>query len=110
MNWLKNTVRAAIRGVCDFEYRLNAGIAMWALRKRWHIFKMHWPVYQELHKWQKAYWEMYDQWAALDLDHRMLYIKHQDLLDEVRYWETRHAKVLNYIEKQMEMTEGDFTK
>ena len=28
-----------------------------------------------------------------------------DLRDEVKYWETRHAKVLNYIEKTMEMDE-----
>lgn len=78
---------------------------MWAFRQRWHVFKMRWPVYKRLHQLEDDYWHLYDEWAKLDLEHRSLYMKYQDLNDEVRYWETRHAKVLNYIEKTMEMDE-----
>jgi len=78
---------------------------MWGIRKRWHIFKMRWPVYRELAEWQRAYWDMHDQWSALDLEYRSLYLKYVDLRDEVQYWEKRHSKVLNYVEKHM--AEGD---
>lgn len=73
------------------------------LRARWHVFKMRWPIYQRLHQLEQEYWHLYDEWSRIDADYRMLHIKHMDLNDELRYWETRHAKVLNYIEKHMEM-------
>lgn len=76
---------------------------MWALRQRWHVFKMRWPVYKRLHELEKDYWYLWDQWSELDLQHRSLYMKYQDLNDEVRYWETRHAKIMNYVEKKMEL-------
>jgi len=95
----------AIRVVCNYDYRFAAGAVMWAFRQRWHIFKMRWPVYKRLHELEKDYWHLWDQWAELDLQHRSLYIKYQDLNDEVRYWETRHAKIMNYIEKKMELDE-----
>lgn len=79
---------------------------MYALRKRWHMLKHKLPVYRELGKWQRAYWDMHDQWSSADLEYRMIYMKHQDLMDEVKYWETRHAKIMNYIEKHMEMDKG----
>lgn len=110
ISWLKNTVLELIQAVKSYDYRFAAGVVMWAIRQRWHVFKMRWPVYQQLAEWQRAYWEMHDQWSAADLEYRSLYVKHQDLLDEVRYWETRHAKIMNFIEKQMEMSEIGGTK
>lgn len=102
-SWWKNTALVAIRAVVKYDYRFAAGVVMWALKRRWHLFKMRWPVYQELHKWQNAYWDMHDQWSASDLEYRSLYVKHLDLIDEVKYWEQRHAKIMNYVEKKMEL-------
>jgi len=68
------------------------------------------PARRRLKELEQDYWHLYDEWEKIDHGYRLLYAKHMDLNDELRYWETRHAKVLNYIEKQMEMTEGDFTK
>lgn len=96
---LKNTAANSIRAVSAFEYRFWFGMAMWAIKKRWHMLKHKLPVYRELGEWQRAYWQMHDEWSALDLEHRSLYIKYQDLLDEVKYWEKRHSKVLYFIEK-----------
>lgn len=110
LNWLLNTVRKLVRAVCDFEYRLNAGIAMWLLRKRWYILVDKMPARRRLRDMEKDYWHLYDEYARLDEQYKLLHAKHMDLNDEVRYWETRHAKVLNYIEKQMENTEGDIFK
>lgn len=76
---------------------------MWAIKARLHRLKMRMPAYRQLAEWQRAYWNMYDDWSAADLEYRMLYMKYQDLLDEVKYWETRHAKIMNYVEKKMEL-------
>lgn len=64
------------------------------------------PARQEAKRWQEAYWIVYDDWSRVDTDYQVLYPKYLALLEEVRYWENRHSKVLNYIEKQMEMSEG----
>lgn len=83
---------------------------MWALRKRWGILLDKMPARRRLKELEQDYWHLYDEWEKIDHGYRLLYAKHMDLNDELRYWETRHAKVLNYIEKQMEMTEGDIFK
>lgn len=65
------------------------------------------PARQEAKCWQDAYWIMYDDWVTESAKYQDLYPKYLDLLEEVRYWESRHAKVLNFIEKQMELSEGE---
>jgi hypothetical protein len=95
----------AIRAVCNYEYRFAAGVAMLALRKRWWTFVNRLPSRRKLAEWKEAYAYLHDEWTKLDLEHRSLYMKYQDLNDEVRYWETRHAKIMNYIEKKMELDE-----
>lgn len=108
--WWKNTALAAIQAVVKFDYRWATGIAMWAIKKRWWILLNKMPARRELEQWKAAYWSMFDDWDILDKEYKLLYAKHMDLLDDLRYWETKHAKVLTYVEKQMEMKEGDIFK
>lgn len=79
---------------------------MYALRKRWQILLDNFPARKELRRLEEAYALVYDEWERTNKDYHDLYAKHLDLLDEVRYWEARHAKIMNYIEKQMEMDKG----
>lgn len=78
---------------------------MYALRARWQVLVNRLPSRRKLAEWKQAYAFLHDEWTKLDEEHRLLYGKYVDLRDEVKYWETRHAKVLNYIEKTMEMDE-----
>lgn len=72
---------------------------MWALKKRWWILVNKMPVYQALSEWQRAYWELDDEYNRKCDEYRLLYGKYMDLRDEVKYWEQRHSKVLYFIEK-----------
>lgn len=78
---------------------------MYALRARWQVLVNGLPSRRKLAEWKQAYAFLHDEWTKLDEEHRLLYGKYLDLRDEVKYWETRHAKVLNYIEKTMELDE-----
>lgn len=78
---------------------------MYAFKRRWQDLLDRFPARRRLRELEQDYWQMYDEWTKLDYEYRLLYAKHMDLNDEVRYWETRHAKVLNYIEKHMENAE-----
>lgn len=89
--------------MCGYDYWAAAGVAMWAIRKRWWILVNRLPSRRKLVEWKEAYALLYDEWTKLDEEHRLLYAKYQDLNDEVRYWETRHAKIMNYVEKKMEL-------
>lgn len=79
---------------------------MWFFRARVHYLLEKFPARRNLRELQKNYWALYDEWELLDSKYRHLHAKHIDLNDELRYWESRHSKVLNYIEKQMEMDTG----
>ena len=105
-SWLKNTVADLIRAVSGYNYRGASDATVWFLRERWNALLDRFPARRELYQWRNAYWALYDEWEKIDHDYRNLYAKHIDLNDELRYWETRHAKVLNYIEKHMEMDQG----
>lgn len=102
-SWWKNTALGLIRAGLKFEYRFAAGVAMYALRRRWQDLLDLFPARRRLRELEQDYWHMYDEWTKLDYEYRLLYAKHMDLNDEIRYWETRHAKILNYIEKKMEL-------
>jgi hypothetical protein len=60
------------------------------------------PARRKLVEWKDAYQFLYDEWYKLDNDYKNLYAKHLDLNDELKYWETKHSKILNWIEKQSE--------
>lgn len=103
--WWRNTALEAIRAAYNYNYWFAAGIVMYALKRRWQDLLDRMPARRRLRELEQDYWHMYDEWTKLDYEYRLLYAKHMDLHDEVRYWEMRHAKVLNYIERQMENTE-----
>lgn len=81
-------------------------MTIWFIRARWERLLDRFPARRKLREWKSAYSFLYEEWEKADLSYRDLYAKHMDLLEELRYWETRHAKVLNYIEKHMEMDQG----
>lgn len=64
------------------------------------------PSRRRLREAEEDYRILYEDWERIDLNYKTLYAKHLDLVEEVRYWETRHARIMNFIEKQMEMSEG----
>lgn len=105
-SWWKNTALSYIQAVLNYNYRFAAGIIMWGFRKRVNYLLDKFPARQEREQWRNAYWYLHEEWERLDYEYKLLYAKHMDLNDEVRYWETRHAKILNYIEKHMEMDQG----
>lgn len=110
LNWLSDMARRLFRGFADFEYRQTVARFMLALRKRFEILLDRFPARRRLQELERDFWHLHEEWERIDREYRLLYAKHMELNEEVRYWETRHAKVLNYIEKQMEMSEGDITK
>lgn len=75
---------------------------MYALRARWWVLVNKLPSRRRLAEYERAYWDVHEERDRIDAEYRLLYGKYLDLLDEVKYWETRHARVLNFIEKQME--------
>lgn len=100
--WWKNTAVRLFLAVLRFEYWDQTVRAMYALRKRWMMLLDRFPARRHLREWQEAYGYLYEEWQKLDHDYKDLYAKHMDMMEELRYWETRHSKVLNYIEKHME--------
>lgn len=103
-SWSKNTAQKLFQAVCNYDYRFAAGIVLWSIRQRWERLLDRFPARQEREQWRNAYWALYDEWEKVDHEHRNLYAKHMDLNDELRYWETRHAKILNFVEKHMDET------
>lgn len=78
---------------------------MWELKKRIRYLVDQLPARRELKAWRNAYWEAWDELHNERLNYQRLHESHQTLLQEVRYWESRHAKVLSYIERQMDRPE-----
>lgn len=103
-SWLKNTAQKLFLAATKYDYIGNAEVVIWAIKRRWERLLDRFPARQEREQWRNAYWALYDEWEKVDHEHRNLYAKHMDLNDELRYWETRHAKILNFVEKHMDET------
>lgn len=103
-SWLKNTVRNCSQAVYEFNYWAALRAVMYALRARWLGLVNRLPSRRKLAEYERAYWFEHDERDRIDAEYRLLYGKYLDLVDEVKYWETRHARVLNFIEKQMDET------
>lgn len=103
--WSKSTAAKVIRAVSDYDYRGVYEAIMYKIGARIRVLLDKFPARKELYQWRKAYWDLYDEWEIADLNHRNLHAKYTDMMEELRYWETRHAKVLNYVEKRMEHDE-----
>lgn len=101
--WWKNTALEAIRVVCGYDYRSAAGAMMWALRKRWVYLLDQMPSRRKLRALEEDYSRLYDEWTVLDHHHHLLWDRYSDLMKEVKDWESRHAKIMNYVEKKMEL-------
>lgn len=79
---------------------------MWHLDKRWFYLLNKLPARKRLRALEKDYWHLYDEWAGLENRHKLLYDRYMDLTKEVMDWERRHSKVLNFVEKEMEKSDG----
>lgn len=57
------------------------------------------PARRELNQLRDAYAVVYDELEVMRFDYQQLYAKHIDLMEELRGWETKQARILNFIEK-----------
>lgn len=110
LSWSKSMAQKLIRVGSNFDNLANDVIGVWALRKRWGMFLDKFPSRRRLRELEQDYWQLYDEWARIDKNYQIIHAKYTDLFEELRYWESKHSKVLAFIEKQMELTEGDLKK
>jgi len=97
ISWWRNTGPRLSQVASSYES------ARWYFKARWENLLERFPARRNLRALQENYWHLYDEWEKLDHDYKTVYAKYIDLLEELRYWESRHAKVLDFVEKHMEM-------